>query len=664
MKALPASLLVSALSLCAAAQQPPRESGSHPQTKPNVLLITVDTLRADHLHCYGYPRVETPVIDRLAGDSVLFTHTYTPVPLTLPAHASLLTGCYPTATGVHDYIRSRLSKRAATLASVLHDHGYQTAAFVSAIVLDARFGLNAGFDTYFDRFDTVRFDAAQLGAMKRRGDETVNVALGWLREHAGPRASAPFFLWIHLFDPHRPYTAPQPFAERYRTHPYDGEIAFDDAQVGRLEAWLQAQGLWKRTLVVLTADHGEGLGEHGEEQHGFFIYNSTLHVPLIMHFPSVAPRTVAADVSLVDVMPTVLQALQIPAPPGVQGHSLLPLALGQTSTSDSILYAETYLPLLHFGWSELRGLQAHGLRYIEAPRPELYSLDSDPNELHNLDRQRPESGSEMRRQLISDLKLLTPPGRKPAAEEGPADPALIEQLRSLGYLAALPRQSSGTGGQQLADPKDRIGVYQLYLHAASDTGQGWYRDSLRELRRAQKIDSTSPFLDYLEGFDYFRLREYQEAKRKLQAATSLDPKFALATYYLGRAQFRLAEFDGAIVSFRRALNEDGANFAAAYHLGKAYRSTGRLSEAVRSFQRAVQLKPDYILAYQALGEAYLEQDEPQAAATALERAVRLEPDLAAAHYDLGRAYQILGRAGDAAREFERANAHGGRTATE
>ena len=503
--------------------------------------------------------------------------------------------------------------------------------------------------------------------MKRRGDLTVDVALGWLGEHAaraGGPSRRPFFLWVHLFDPHRPYTAPEPYASRYRNHPYDGEIAFDDAQVGRLVAWLQARGLGNNTLTVLTADHGEGLGEHGDEEHGFFIYNSTLHVPLIMRLPNVSPRVVGAGVSLVDVMPTVLQALRIPVPPSVQGHSLLALALGQASSSHSILYAETYLPLLHFGWSALRGLQAHGIKYIDAPRPEVYALDSDPRELHNLYPRRLDLGYEMQHELSSDLHFLTPPNQNLAAANSPVDPALLEQLGSLGYLEASPRQVPEMGARSLADPKDRIGVYQLYLRAASDTGRRRYRASIRELRRAQKADPASPFLDYLQRIDYFRLEEYREAQAELQAALRLDANFAMATYYLGRAPFRLADFDGAISTLGHALAEDGTNYAAAYHLGEAYAKAGRAGEAIRSFQHAVELRPGYPLAYEALGRAYLEERRPRAALSALEHALQLDPGLSTAHYELGRAYQALGRTSDAKREFQLAKARHGSTSTQ
>ena len=322
--------------------------------KPNVIFITIDTLRADHLRCYGYARIETPNIDALARAGVRFTQAHTPVPITLPAHTAIFTGSFPMATGMHDFSGNKLPANATTLAKVLRDSGYTTAAFIGAAVLDSRFGLNQGFETYFDHFDFSRLDETNLDLTERRGDLVMDEALGWLKQ--APRQ--PFLLWVHLYDPHFPYTPPEPFASRYRTHLYDGEIAFADAQLGRLLSFLTQQGLFDHSVIALAGDHGEGLGEHGEKTHGFFMYNSTLHVPLIFKLPGAAPRVVAEDVSLVDVMPTLLQELKIPVPSSVQGRSLLGLILGRSGpagTRPSELFAETYLPLLHFRWSQCLG---------------------------------------------------------------------------------------------------------------------------------------------------------------------------------------------------------------------------------------------------------------------------------------------------------------------
>ena len=307
--------MLSALILlgAAAARPSPGAEGN----AANVVVITIDTLRADHLGCYGDRSIDTPNLDALARSAARFTHAFTPVPITLPAHTALFTGSFPMATGVHDFSGNKVPASAVTLAKALHDRGYSTAAFLGAAVLDSRFGLNQGFDTYFDHFDFNRLDETSLDMVKRSGDQVVDNALEWLK--ANPRQ--PFFLWVHLYDAHYPYTPPEPYASRYAGRPYDGEIAFDDAQVGRLIAFLKDLGVFEKAVLVVTGDHGEGLGEHGEKTHGFFVYNSTLHVPLFIKVPGAAARAIEKEASLVDVMPTVLQALQSAHPaqrPGPQ----------------------------------------------------------------------------------------------------------------------------------------------------------------------------------------------------------------------------------------------------------------------------------------------------------------------------------------------------------
>src|SRR5712691_4632913 len=287
---------------------------------PNVLLITIDTVRADHVGCYGYKLIETPHLDALAAAGVRFTNAYTPVPITLPAHSVILTGTYPMRTGMHDFSGNRLNASQPTLATLLHERGYTTGAVMGSAVLDSRFGLNRGFDFYYDQFDFSRLDERNIDAMMRPGNEVVNHALSWLE---GNRRK-PFLLWVHLYDAHHPYNPPSPYREKYRTHLYDGGIAFVDAQVGRLVASLKAKGIYDRTLIVVAGDHGEGLGEHGEKTHGFFIYDTTLHVPLIFKLPSSSeqPKSVVADAAnLADILPTVLDIMGTSSPKEVQGRS-------------------------------------------------------------------------------------------------------------------------------------------------------------------------------------------------------------------------------------------------------------------------------------------------------------------------------------------------------
>jgi len=369
---------------------------------------------------------------------------------------------------------------------------------------------------------------------------------------------------------------------------------------------------------------------------------------------------VAEDVSLVDVMPTLLQALKIPIPASVQGRSLLGLILGRpgpTAARPSELYAETYLPLLHFRWGQLRGLESNGWEYIDAPRPELYNLRGDPRELMNLYGARQSLAHEMHDRLYGVVRRYTPAAGNAAAEKELTDPALLERLRSLGYVALSAGSFAEPSGKPLPDPKDRIQVYELFSEAMADGQHGHYEESLRKLAEAEKTEPSSVPIRYLKALDYYRQKDFRRSIDQFKSALELDPKFALATYYLGLAQVESGDLDGATRSLERALRLDPTNFSAAFNLGAVYLRKNRVDDARGQFERAVEVNPDYAQAYEALGEVDLYLKRTDEAARALERAVELAPDFAKAHYNLGRAYQALGRAADAQREFARAHAH-------
>ncbi len=620
------------------------------EAKPNVIVVTIDTLRPDHLGCYGSKLSETPNIDALARAAARFTQAYTPVPITLPAHTAIFMGSYPMATGMHDFSGNRLPPNGVTLARVLREHGYTTAAFIGSAVLDSRFGLNQGFETYFDHFDFSRLDETNLDQMERRGDLVADEALHWLR--LNPRQ--PFFLWVHLYDPHHPYTPPEPYATRFRAHPYDGEIAFADAQFGRLVSFLKDRGLFSSSVVVLAGDHGEGLGEHGEKTHGFFVYNSTIHVPLLIKLPDAAPRVIADEVSLVDVMPTVLQALGLSIPASVQGRSLLGQVLGRPSSSASQLYAESYLPLLHFRWSPLRSFQWHGLKYIDAPRPELYDTRADAQELKNLFKERQSLAHELHDRLYSAMRRYTPTVASGEGEKELTDPALLERLKSLGYVAVSAATFAEAGGKPLPDPKDRIQVYDLVSDAMADGQRGRYDESLRKLREAEKAEPGSLAVQYLMALDYFRKKDYPQAIERFRKTIELDPKFALATFYLGLTYAQVSDYEAAMLYLNQALGLDPTNFSAAFNLGAVYTRLRRADEAEQAFKRAIAINPDYAEAHEALRELYLYQKRLDDAIRELERAVALAPGMGRAHQHLGESYAAKALQEQAQREFEKA----------
>jgi arylsulfatase A-like enzyme len=411
-----------------------------------VVLITLDTTRADYLGVYGSTHAATPNINSLATRAVVFEQAMTVAPLTLPAHSSLFTGLLPPRHGVRDNADA-LARHHVTLADLLRRRGFQTAAFVSSAILMADRGLASGFETYDDRRASSR---AIAGGLQRPANETVDAALTWLEG----RHDKPFFLWVHLYDPHAPYDPPEPFRTAYRDNPYAGEIAFADAEVGRLTVFLEARGLLDHTAVILTADHGESLHEHGEAAHGIFLYQSVVHVPLIVRAPGLTAQRVAAVTRMVDVMPTILDLVGVDGPAtNLDGISLIATMRG-TASPDLDAYAESQYPL-EFGWSPLRSLRNGRFKLIAAPRPELYDVESDPAELHDLFRTRPALGRAMARRLVEMEHAAT--GTHGASDSSPA-PEVAQRLAALGYVAPGPAAASTARGS-LPDPKDHIGTH-------------------------------------------------------------------------------------------------------------------------------------------------------------------------------------------------------------
>jgi arylsulfatase A-like enzyme/Flp pilus assembly protein TadD len=585
----------------------------------NVVVITIDTLRPDHLGCYGYKLIRTPNIDALASESARFLHAYTPVPVTLPAHTVIFTGTYPTLSGMHDFSGNKLNPSQPTLAAVLKQQGYVTGAVIGSAVLDSRFGLNQGFDFYYDHFDFNRLQESNLEEMERPGNIVADLALDWL----GKNYHSKFFLWMHLYDPHFPYRPPAPFSEQYKDRPYDGEIAFADAQVGRLIAFLKAKDLYRNTVIVLSGDHGESLGEHGEKTHGFFIYNATLHVPVIIHLPQDrAAKTVADLVSLADLMPTILGALKLDVPAQVQGRSLLPL---MTLKNDSrSLYAETFLPRLHFNWSELRSVETENYQFIDAPKPELYDLSKDPGETLNIYPEKKAVADELRARLNKLIHQYS--ADQELAEKTGLDPALMERLKSLGYAGFSGGGNSTTAASSLPDPKDRIQVYELVSEAIADSQHGNYDSSVQKLTTALKTEPSSVPVHYLLGLDYYRLRDFPRAVEEFQKVLQLSPDYALAVFQLGLALARTGDFDQAIQMLKHALELDGTNFSAAYNLGAAYARKQMAPEAVAAFRDTIRIAPEYAPGHRALGELLLYQGQMDESLAELRQAEALDPN--------------------------------------
>jgi arylsulfatase A-like enzyme/Flp pilus assembly protein TadD len=617
----------------------------------DVVLVTIDTLRADHLGCYGDKLIKTPNIDGLAADGARFENAFAVVPVTLPSHTSIMTGTYPMYTGMHDFSGNKLNPQQATLGSVLRGHGYATGAIIGAAVLDSRFGLNNGFDLYYDHFDVRPLEEADLDLTERPGNQVMDLALNWIKKNS----AHPFFIWIHLYDPHYPYNPPAPYNKQYKDRLYDGEIAFADAQVGRLTEFLKRTQLYSHTMIALTGDHGEGLGEHGEKTHGFFIYNSTMHVPLIFKLPGVArPRTIETAASLVDIMPTILDALGVSAPAATQGHTLLAELEGKPlpEKDHSDIYGETFLPRIHFNWSELRGIEIGKYHFIDAPKPEMYDLSADPGETKNLYSDKKAVSTEYRSHL--DHTITRYSSDEATAQKTGLDPELAERLKSLGYAAVSGGGDPGVSNSALPDPKDRIQTYELISEAIEESQHGEYAPSAEKLKLALKTEPSSVPINYLLGMNYFRMQQFGDAIKEFQTVMRLSPDYALAAFQLGLSYASAGQPEEAVTYLAKALQLDGTNFSAAFNLGAAYLRLQDVPHAAAAFRQAIAINPGYMRAHAALGQTLLYENQLDPAIAEFREAIRLEPQAQAPHLLLAKALEAKGFTAEAQEELHKA----------
>jgi arylsulfatase A-like enzyme/Tfp pilus assembly protein PilF len=646
--------------------------------RPNVVLITIDTLRADHLPAYGYQKVKTPAIDSLVKDGVLFKRAVAHAPITLPSHTSIMTGLYPMTHGVRNNGDYYLPDSIPTLAEVLQRSGYRTAAFVSAFLLDARFGLNRGFDVYDDSTTSQSSQARPELSLtrRRRGDETAAKALAWLDSRGSDQT--PFFLWVHFFDPHQDYDLPEPYLTQYKDHPYDGEIAFTDAQVRALLDRLKGLGLYRDTLVVLTGDHGEGLGEHGESAHSIFIYDSTQRIPLILKLPQErrAGITVAPLARHVDIVPTVLDVLNIPATAfhDLPGRSLM----GSAPDSAVRSYAEAYLPKDYYGWSSLESVDDGAYKYIQAPKPELYDLGRDPHEKENLQTQQSDRAMRMQAQLEALQKKYSAPEAAGRAAHAP-DAALLSALRDSGYMGGLPQSAAESG----KDPKDMIGLQETMLSAHHLIAEENYDEAMRVLRRVLKdnpenVSVRATLAETLRktGHPDESVREYGEIIKLNPDSVSAHlalahiyikdwPDYKAAEVEIARAE-ALAPKEPSIWVMRGDLAQVRGDIAGSMELykkaqamgerssdlmvgqGSAFNREGRFAQARDELLDAVKTEPDNAEAHYNLG-VVLEHlgAPPQAAEKEYRLALRYNPRDNLSYGNLGSLYRRLGRDSEA-----------------
>ncbi len=614
----------------------------------NVIFLTLDTTRADKLGCYGERQRVTPNLDRLATEGVRFDQVMSPAPLTLPAHSTIFTSTLPPTHGVRDNGGFTLGSRHPTLASVLKRRGgWATGAFVAAFVLDSKWGLDQGFDTYYDDFDLTKYTTVSLGDISRPASEVVDHALPWLDQHASER----FFAWLHFYDPHSPYTPPEPYKTLFAQRPYLGEIAYMDSQIGRVLEWLDKRGLSERTIVVALGDHGESLNEHGEGTHGLFIYDATLRVPLIIRSPydRLRGRSVGSVVRSEDVMPTVLDLLGVEPPRRIGGRSLAPLMGGAVSDMNLDGYAESYYPRYHYGWSPLRAIRAGRYKYIEAPRPELYDTQQDPSETKNLYDERRALADRM----AAELRALEASADAAQPAEQPAiDPETRERLAALGYIGTF-SETSRAPGELLPDPKDKIDVFNMLLSAREESASGTKTISVEKL---EKVIATDPnIIDAwtMLGNAYMKRDEPAKALESYKQALKLSPGYDLATVNMAAAYRQLGQYDAAIAGYQRYLQSDPKNAYVHYQLGELFMETKNRDKAAASFQRALELDSKLASARNALGVVAFERGDLAASEREVRAALDQKPDVRLAHYNLALLAERRGDPQSAIAEYKR-----------
>jgi choline-sulfatase len=607
----------------------------------NLVLVTIDTLRADRLGCYGYSHIETPNLDRIARQGVLFENAVTHTPLTAPAHASIFTGLYPTVHKVRDTGGFVLQASQPTLAEVLRQQGWDTAAFVGSSVLKKQFGFNQGFAFYDD--EVPKPDPRKIAGdyAERRASEVVDRAVAWLASRSG----RPFFLWVHVFDPHSPYDPPSPFREKYSGSAYDGEVAFTDQELGRLFAAVGKKSAPEDTLVAVLSDHGESLSEHGEYTHGVFLYDSTLRIAFLLAGPGVPKGLrVKQQARAIDVLPTVLNLMGRQVPPGVQGTSLAPAFEGK-SVPASYAYIETLYPKINMRWAELRGIRTSRWKYIRAPKPELYDLRQDPAETMNVIGSHPVEAQ----QLEASLKAVATDAEK--VKITMADQYTLSQLKGLGYLGGSSSQEftlTGTG----IDPKDRLDVLKSLYLAVSPDANSPASQRVTLLRKALTDDPANPTIYYYLGDEYARtgragaaMKLYQDGLRNGLTNAWLFSRLAYLSLQGGNK-------DEAIAFFERAAQLNPSDNESLNDLGMAYLETGKVADAERAFKWSVAADEKYPLAYNGLGLVAIQKHDLHAARGYFEQAVQLDAELLEAQLNLGRIYRIEGANALARRCFE------------
>ncbi|HEY3974418.1 MAG TPA: sulfatase-like hydrolase/transferase [Candidatus Sulfotelmatobacter sp.] len=613
----------------------------------NVILITVDTVRADHLGCYGAKNIQTPTLDALAHDGVVFDRAISQVPLTWPSHTAILTGLYPFQNGVQDFTGQPLDARFRSVAQAFQQNGYATGAVVSAFVLDRSWGLARGFTFYDDAFSAEAFANRDLGLVDRRAGESVDHALAFLKKNP----KRPFFFWLHLYDPHSPYDPPEPFHSQYQGHLYDGEIAYADHELGRLMAWLKRNQLYDSSLIVFVSDHGESLGEHGEHEHGFFIYDSTIHVPLIVKPPAgsgIRPGRVSRPVETTAIAPTLLRGSGIHD--AVEQQFSSRDLLQKDPPGDAEAYSETFYPFSSFGWSPLHALETNRFHFIDAPQPELYDLSVDPEENNNVAVQQPGAVAVLKDKLETQLrkKPYTPTTGNSSGLSADG----IEKLRALGYVAyrsPVPADALAA----LADPKTKLWEFNSVLEAEDALRAGDVAKGKSLLLQVRDKDPELYVVPFVLGETALGQQQWDEAATELRKCLDLNPHFDQAMLGLARALIFLGKTDEGRQWSKKAIDYNPENYRAWYQLGFIDARTDK-KQAIADYEKAVSIQPSFAPLQRDLGQLLYQEENYSEAAKHLSRAVELGLKEANLYNSLGICYSRIGRLREAVVSYKQA----------
>ncbi|MBN2372422.1 tetratricopeptide repeat protein [bacterium] len=610
----------------------------------NLFLITIDTIRADHLGCYGYKNIKTPNIDKLASEGAIFSQTISPVPITLPSHSSIMTGLYPVQHGVRNNGNFSLSRDAVTIAEIMRENGYQTGACVGSFILDSIFGLDQGFDYYDDNFTPGKKRSNFLYNERKAGDVT-RIGIQWLEKHKDNK----FFLWLHYYDPHSPYFPPFPFSVEYRDRPYDGEIAYVDVCLGELFKQMDDMGLMDHTIVILVGDHGEGLGDHNEDTHTIFIYDATLRVPFIIRAPDLIKEgtNVNALVSTVDILPTVIDQFGLKPLKGLAGKTLMPLMNGQAKQIHSQILCESLFPELNFGWSRLEGIRTPEWKYIYAPSQEIYQIIEDPGEKKNVF-QKGSSDHEGWKVSLDRLKNDYPPASW-AVQQARLNPETEQRLKSLGYVwtrAEIDKEED----KPRPDPKELIQVMNYMDNGISYILLESYHQAIEEFQKIVRVDPQNTAAYFHLGSAYEEKGDLDQAEIFFRKTLELNPDHAYVYNRLGLIQYKRGNLELALAEFKKSL-EIFEYVEVYYNISLVYEKQRKIENAIAAIEKSLELDPDYVESWNQLGSLYLTQNNLQEAAKYFKKALYLDPVHVKAHVNLGLVYSSMGRTEDAIKQF-------------